>query len=58
MASLSEEILRKTLDELKGSKEFPDNVYGKLETMFTKGKITKNNLMSVLDFDLGEEIET
>jgi len=58
MGSLLEEILTKTLDDLKGTKNYPDPVHTKLKNLFKKGKITKKSVLYVLELNLGESSET
>lgn len=58
MSSLLEVILEKTLEDLKGTKNYPEPVHEKLTALFTKGRITKKNINYVLESELGEKNET
>jgi len=58
MSSLLEVILEKTLEELKETKNYPESVHEKLTTLFTKGRITKKSVISVLESKFGKENET
>jgi len=56
MSSLLDVILEKSLEDLKGTKYYPEFVHEKLTILFTKGRITKNNVSSVLESELEENI--
>lgn len=58
MSSLFDIILRKTLEELKGTKNYPETVHEKLTALFTKGRISKSSIMYVLESELEEKNET
>ena len=56
MSSLLDVILEKTLEDLKGTKNYPESVHDKLTTLFTKSRITKNSVISVLESELEDKI--
>jgi len=58
MSTLLEVVLEKTLEELKGTENFPENVHEKLTALFTKGRITKRAVISVLESELEKKNET